>query len=298
MNKNNECKIVEDLLYGFNETVLNKESMEFVNNHLKDCGNCRNKIEEIKSNILKEKQREKEEDEIELSYLSKINKVMRTLKISLIILIVVIVLLLGSTIFKSNQTEYVVKNAYNKLEELQSMDNYILTKREIYIDNNNLYTDDVTTEIYYKNGKYKQVLPGSIFFYEDGNNKTTYVYEGLKRIEINYGKNCYKGDLFKEESGITGIYNNEKTIFQKAAYEVINDTFNGINCYVIRIERENNGYKEIWVNKENFLTIRSIERFKAYYRETLYELIINQTLDEDVTLNMDNYNDYTVKDLT
>lgn len=298
MNKNDECKIVEDLLYGFNETILNKESMEFVNNHLKDCINCKNKIEQIKSNILKEKQKEKEEDEIELSHLSKINKVMRILKASLIILIIVIVLLLGSIIFKSSQTKYVVKNACNKLEELQSMDNYKLTKREIYIDKNNLYTDNVTTEIYYKDGKYKKVLPGTIFFYGDENNKTTYVYEGLKKIEINYGITNYKGDLFKEESGIRSINNNEKTIFQKAAYEVINDTFNGINCYVVRIERENNGYKEIWINKENFIIVRSIENFSTYYREFIYEVIINETLDSDVTLDLDNYNNYTVEDFT
>ena len=37
---NNECKIVEDLLYGYNESLLNQESSEFVNCHLKSCINC------------------------------------------------------------------------------------------------------------------------------------------------------------------------------------------------------------------------------------------------------------------
>lgn len=116
MNKKDECKIVEDLLYSYSESILNETSNKFVKIHLKDCENCKNKLEIIKCNILDEKSKEKQEDEIELSHLLKVNKVIRILKTSLIILIALILLVLGYIVFRSNQTDYVVKKAYNTLE--------------------------------------------------------------------------------------------------------------------------------------------------------------------------------------
>lgn len=298
MNKKDECKIVEDLLYSYSESILNETSNKFVKIHLKDCENCKNKLEIIKCNILDEKSKEKQEDEIELSHLLKVNKVIRILKTSLIILIALILLVLGYIVFRSNQTDYVVKKAYNTLETLQQSDNYKISKREIYISHEDANTNDITNEIYYKNGKYKEILPGSIFFYKDDDNKITYIFEELKSIEKNLKPVIHKGDIFKEDSGIRSIYNNDKTIFQKSAYEIVNDTFNGIDCYVVRIELNNKEYRELWINKENFITTRIIENFSAYYREYIYDITLNKTLDSDVTLNINEYNGYTVKDFT
>ncbi len=298
MNKKDECRIVEDLLYSYSESILNETSNKFVKIHLKDCENCKNKLEIIKCNILDEKSKEKQEDEIELSHLLKVNKVIRILKTSLIILIALILLVLGYIVFRSNQTDYVVKKAYNTLETLQQSDNYKISKREIYISHEDANTNDITNEIYYKNGKYKEILPGSIFFYKDDDNKITYIFEELKSIEKNLKPVIHKGDILKEDSGIRSIYNNDKTIFQKSAYEIVNDTFNGIDCYVVRIELNNKEYRELWINKENFITTRIIENFSAYYREYIYDITLNKTLDSDVTLNINEYNGYTVKDFT
>lgn len=298
MNDNNECKIVEDLLYGYNESLLNQESSEFVNCHLKSCINCTKKLEQIKDKILNENNLEKQEDEIELLHLLKVNRTLRILKISLTVLILFIILILSYTFIKGNQADYIIENAQNKLIELQKLDNYKLTKNEIYISHEDAFADNILSEIYYKDGKYKESLPGSTFFYSDESNERIYVYEELNGIEKSYGKFITKGEPLKEDFSIKSIYSNEKNIFQKATYEIASDTFRGIDCYIIRVERENNQYREIWINKENFITVRSIENFSAYYREIIYDININNILDSDVTFNKDNYINYTLKDFT
>ena len=180
MNKNEECEIIEDLLYGYNEKMLNQKSKEFVDNHLKNCKSCNNKLEKIRSNIFKEKKKEEQEDKIELSHLLKINKVIRILKISLVILFLIILLFLGFTFSRGYRTNYIVNNAYTKLEELKQLNNYKITKRVKYISHGLGKTDDTITEIYYKDGKYKQVIPGTIFFFEEDSNEITYIYKELK----------------------------------------------------------------------------------------------------------------------
>lgn len=298
MNKENECSIVEDLLYSYNEKLLNQKSKEFVDEHLRNCNNCSKKLEKLREKICIEKEKEKQEDITELTHLLKINKVMRILKVGLIISITIILLFLGSICIKSNRSEYVVNNAYNKLEELKEIDNFKITKTIKYISHGDALTEDVTTEIYYKDGKYKKIMPGSIFFYEDESNQITYVFENLKSIEKNNKTIItHKGDYFNEEMGIRSIYNNEKNPFQKAMYEIRNDIYNGINCYVVRKEK-NNEYSELWINKENFITVRSVENYTEYYREIIYDIIINETLDSEVTLNKNDYREYTFKDLT
>ena len=295
---NNECKIVEDLLYGYNESLLNQESSEFVNCHLKSCINCTKKLEQIKDKISNENNLEKQEDEIELLHLLKVNRTLRILKISLTVLILFIILILSYTFIKGNQADYIIENAQNKLIELQKLDNYKLTKNEIYISHEDAFADNILSEIYYKDGKYKELLPGSTFFYSDESNERIYVYEELNSIEKSYGKFITKGEPLKEDFSIKNIYSNEKNIFQKATYEIASDTFRGIDCYIIRVERENNQYREIWINKETFITVRSIENFSAYYREIIYDINTNNILDSDVTFNKDNYINYTLKDFT
>ena len=43
----NECDIVEDLLFSYNDGVLSNSSKELVDEHLKKCEKCKKKLEEI-----------------------------------------------------------------------------------------------------------------------------------------------------------------------------------------------------------------------------------------------------------
>ena len=44
----NECDIVKDLLFSYNDNILSKTSKEFVEKHLKECDECQRFLKEIK----------------------------------------------------------------------------------------------------------------------------------------------------------------------------------------------------------------------------------------------------------
>ena len=46
-----ECEIVQDLLLGYVDNVLNTESKKLVEKHLLQCSNCQKRLEEIKKDI-------------------------------------------------------------------------------------------------------------------------------------------------------------------------------------------------------------------------------------------------------
>lgn len=85
----NECDIVKDLLFSYNDGVLSKTSIEFVENHIKTCRDCNNVLEEIKSE-LKEKDDKKDID-IFKSIKRKMSKKNILIFISLIILLIVVI---------------------------------------------------------------------------------------------------------------------------------------------------------------------------------------------------------------
>lgn len=43
----NECDIVKDLLFSYNDNILSNTSKEFVENHLKGCDECKKTLEQI-----------------------------------------------------------------------------------------------------------------------------------------------------------------------------------------------------------------------------------------------------------
>ena len=52
----NECDIVQDLLFSYNDGVLSETSTELVEEHLKKCDKCKKNLEEIKQESVKKNQ--------------------------------------------------------------------------------------------------------------------------------------------------------------------------------------------------------------------------------------------------
>ena len=50
----NKCKIVQDILPIYIESMASEETNIFVEEHLKECKNCRKNLEEMKSELEKE----------------------------------------------------------------------------------------------------------------------------------------------------------------------------------------------------------------------------------------------------
>lgn len=91
MEKNIECEIVQDLLIGYADNVLNLASKKLVEEHLLECEKCKQKLEEIKNDVKYDKNSEQKE----IEYLKKVkkninkkNKILRIIGIALAISII------------------------------------------------------------------------------------------------------------------------------------------------------------------------------------------------------------------
>ena len=85
----NECDIVKDLLFSYNDGVLSETSNEFVEEHLKNCENCNNALKEIRQES-GEIEQKKEIDAFK-GVRKKLTKKNIIISISLIILLIIII---------------------------------------------------------------------------------------------------------------------------------------------------------------------------------------------------------------
>ena len=123
----NECDIVGDLLFSYNDGVLSKTSNDFVEEHLKNCEKCSKILEEIKNeNNIKEQVKE-------IDFLKKIkNKISKKNSMILIVSIILSIIIMfnvrvmknykdiASTMevyFVDDVTEEQIENVKNKLTE-------------------------------------------------------------------------------------------------------------------------------------------------------------------------------------
>lgn len=85
----NECDIVKDLLFSYNDGVLSETSNEFVEEHLKNCESCNNALKEIRQES-GEIEQKKEIDAFK-GVRKKLTKKNIIISISLIILLIIII---------------------------------------------------------------------------------------------------------------------------------------------------------------------------------------------------------------
>ena len=85
----NECDIVKDLIFSYNDGILSETSKKLVENHLKSCENCSNVLKDIQQ----ESHNKSEEKEIDAfkGIRKKITKKNIVISISLIFLILIII---------------------------------------------------------------------------------------------------------------------------------------------------------------------------------------------------------------
>ena len=97
MEKNQECEIVEDLLIGYADNVLNPASKKLVEKHLAECEQCKKRLEEIQ----KDSNPDENCEQKQIDYFKKVKKKMsKKNKIAIIIgIALVISLLLNIMVF-------------------------------------------------------------------------------------------------------------------------------------------------------------------------------------------------------
>ena len=85
----NECDLVKDLIFSYNDGVLSETSKSLVENHLKSCEKCSNALKEIQQE--NDKNSEKKEIDAFKGIRKKITKKNIVISISLIFLILIII---------------------------------------------------------------------------------------------------------------------------------------------------------------------------------------------------------------
>lgn len=264
MENKTECEIVQDLLLGYVDNVLNTESKKLVEKHLLKCDNCQTKLKEIKADI-------KENESIQKKEIDYLKKIRRKSRIKSVILAIGIIFILCFIMYLYKFI--IINNIMNKAQKsLQSNNLYIEARTETR--NNSV----VISKRYYKDNKYKEITEE---YSDDGVELMGISYATInsdERLEINERAKIAmfeKGDLVKD------FYNTENMLKYVPFINETNNNFmsfcsnwgkaflmsidtykyaNGKECYVLKYKYEKPQNYEIWIDKDTGLPIKEVRR--------------------------------------
>lgn len=122
-----ECDITQDLLIAYFDGTLKEGSKEFVENHLETCENCKEMLEELKNDIVKENEK------IEIDYMKKLRKrnIIKNILLTFLGMISILFIIISVISFKTyfqalkveiffedNISENQMENIINKIKEV------------------------------------------------------------------------------------------------------------------------------------------------------------------------------------
>ena len=260
MKKEIECKVVEDLLFGYVDKTLNNESKKLVENHLKDCKDCKEKLNEI----LEENKQNEKIQQTEIDYLKNI-KIKSRIKSILIAIGIIILILILLYLIKFIR----ISNIMGKAERSLKSQNYYCEKQE------NSGEDSVSvSKTYYKDGKYK--ITNEIYsdngkelisteYGEERSDERKIVNEREKIVTV------YKGDIsetFNKEENVK--FDRFPLEERKMVYANLGKAFlmsiesdsydSNKEYYILRYKFDKRNTWEVWLDKETGLVIREINR--------------------------------------
>ena len=135
-----DCEIIRDLLPLYADDVCSIESKKIVENHLKNCNECKEILETIKKD---EKEKNSVEKDTLTNFYSKIKKSkIKAVIISLIVFIIVVFLI------KYVYSFILFNHIINKAHKYSDIDNMFIQKME-----NSLDDEVYVTKRYYKDPK-------------------------------------------------------------------------------------------------------------------------------------------------
>lgn len=173
MKDKRDCKIIQDLLPNYIEKLTNEESNIFIQEHLKECKECRTILENMQKDLEIDVQKQ---EKGKVNYIKKYNKKLKVLKIILLIIITVFII-------RTSRNMIIMSSLSNKADEYISSNNYRRTSTA--------YNGDYLTIIdyYYKDGKSKMIMhrltkneTNKITSYNNGKTINMYYDTGDKKI--------------------------------------------------------------------------------------------------------------------
>ena len=108
MNEKKDCKIVQDLLPNYIENLTSEETNLFIKEHLKECTECQNILENMQKelNIHNMKREERE-----VKYIKKFSDKMKILKLIILTLIIIyVVIVIGRSLIMTSLSKKAKEN--------------------------------------------------------------------------------------------------------------------------------------------------------------------------------------------
>lgn len=264
MENKTECEIVQDLLLGYVDDVLNTESKKLVEKHLLKCDNCQTKHKEIKADIEESENNQTKE----IDYLKKIRRKSR-IKSVILAIVIILILCFITYLYKF----IIINNIMNKAQKS-------LQSNNLYIEIRNETGDNpvVIAKKYYKDNKYKEIDEA---YSDDGVELMGMSYATInsdERLEINERSKIAiieKGDLIKDYDNAESVLKSVPFINENnnnfmsfcsnwgKAFLMSIDTYkyaNGKECYVLKYKYEKPQNYEIWIDKDTGLPIKEVRR--------------------------------------
>ena len=269
MENKTECEIVQDLLLGYVDGVLNTESKKLVEKHLLKCDNCQTKLKEIKADINENESTQKKE----IDYLKKI-RIKNRIKSVILAIFIIFALCFFTYLYKF----IIINNIMNRAQKSLQSNNLCIEIRSETGDN-----PVVIGKHYYKDNKYKDIAEA---YSDDGVESMGMIYAIInsdERLEINERAKIAiieKGDLIKDYDNTERVLKSVPFINENnnnfmsfcnnwsKAFLMSIDTYkysNGKECYVLKYKYEKPQNYEIWIDKDTGLPIKEIRREAEKY---------------------------------
>lgn len=279
---NNECDIVKDLLFSYDEGILSNTSKEFVENHLKNCDNCKKILDEIK------KQNNINDSLNEIDFLKKIKHKINKKNILLAITSIFLIIIIGVVLIylacymrrilitndlKDKKKEYDNLTNYSytleitdKYDNSKSVDSYFVKDNEFYTEQKRYSSDGKESNEY-------AYCDGATDFFVEAN--------GQRFISFNRKEEATIGSLVPFNLTYLG-----KSINTYDIEKIEENSENGKEYYIITTKANNTKY---FIEKDTGITVKIIDDFSII--EMSYE-IGNVSEDDIVKIN----NNMTLKE--
>lgn len=268
MNEKNDCKIVQDLLPNYMEGLTDKETNEFIEQHLKKCKDCKKVYESLKE---KPKNLEISENGKKVDYFKKYKRRMTQLKVILFIILYILFLVLWRRMLilimvsqkaeKNQQSDnYYVKYTQYSCDEIIIVETYRKGEKSLTISSgynyktkNTEYNDYISMNFY--NGENKMMN-----VYSEGNGKKT------ARLNVERTEEYFLPGEIERGWIYDGLYQAYSQVKMQNAWTFFINIFqcsirtvkcNGRKCYYFSNFKEFPGAgHDIYIDKENGLPVR------------------------------------------
>lgn len=285
MNEKKNCKIVQDLLPNYIEKLTNEETNTFIEEHLKECDECK----EMLSNMQKDfKFNSQKSDHREVKYFKKYNHKMRILKIILLIIVAIFVIRTGRNFI-------IISSLSNKADNYVSSTNY--HKKTTYFDG----TGIMIVDTYSKDGKLVSFLTritpeetNKISIYKNGETSNLYFENSAEKTAQLHQKDVMIAVNIVNylDSG----HNLLATLLGSITSHIKTVSCNGKQCYFITnyltanwLNSNNDG---VYIDKETGLMVR--ETISGDTKDTIADFTHEfNTISDDIFVEPD-INEYEI----